>query len=90
MERPENPEYILLEASGFADPAGIAITFTDARFRDSIRLDSITCVMDAEQVFNSPEQIRLKLWQIATADMLFLNNDRLGGSRPDREDQSLS
>ena len=26
--RPEQPEYVLLEASGVADPAGIAVTFT--------------------------------------------------------------
>ena len=55
LERPERPEYVLLEASGVADPAGIAVTFTDAGFRDRIRLDSITCVVDAEQVFAAPE-----------------------------------
>ena len=51
LERPERPEYVLLEASGVAEPSAIAVTFTDARFRDRLRLDSITCVMDAEQVF---------------------------------------
>ncbi|MGH8613388.1 MAG: CobW family GTP-binding protein, partial [Gammaproteobacteria bacterium] len=30
-------------------------------------------VMDAEQVFTAPEQMQLKLWQIAAADMLILN-----------------
>ncbi|MGH3639601.1 MAG: CobW family GTP-binding protein [Mycobacterium sp.] len=73
LERPERPEYVLLEASGVADPSGIAVTFTDARFRDRIRLDSITCVMDAEQVFAAPEQMELKLWQIGWSDMLILN-----------------
>ena len=29
MERPERPEYILLEASGVAEPTGIALTFAD-------------------------------------------------------------
>ena len=29
MSRPEEPEYILLEASGVAEPSGIAITFMD-------------------------------------------------------------
>ena len=33
LERPEKPEYVLLEASGVAEPAGIAVTFTDAGFR---------------------------------------------------------
>ena len=73
LERPERPEYVLLEASGVAEPSGIAVTFTDAGFRDRIRLDSITCVVDAEQVFAAPEQMKLKLWQIGFADMLVLN-----------------
>ena len=73
LARPEQPEYVVLEASGVADPMGIAVTFTDAGFRDRIRLDSITCVMDAEQVFAAPEQMQLKLWQIGCADMLILN-----------------
>jgi G3E family GTPase len=73
IARPEQPEYVLLEASGVADPAGIAVTFTDAGFRDRIRLDSITCVIDAEQIFSAPEQMNLKLWQIGCADMVILN-----------------
>lgn len=79
LERPERPEYVLLEASGVADPAGIAVTFTDAGLRDRIRLDSITCVVDAEQVFAAPEQMRLKLWQIGWSDMLILNKVDLVG-----------
>src|SRR5262245_34487323 len=35
LERPERPEYIVLEASGVAEPAGLAVTFTD----DSTLLD---------------------------------------------------
>ncbi|MGH8675529.1 MAG: CobW family GTP-binding protein, partial [Burkholderiales bacterium] len=85
LERPEGPEYVLLEASGVAEPSGIAVTFTDARFRDRIRLDSITCVMDAEQVFAAPEQMRLKLWQIGCSDMLILNKvDLVGRNQIDK------
>ena len=73
LDRPERPEYVLLEASGVADPAGIAVTFNDVGVRERIRLDSITCVMDAEQVFAAPEQMQLKLWQIGCADLLILN-----------------
>jgi G3E family GTPase len=46
--------YIQLEASGFADLAGIFITFSDPSLRDQIRLDSVTCVMDTDQVFAHP------------------------------------
>lgn len=71
--RPERPEYILLEASGVADPSGIALTFMDEGMRDRIRLDSIMCVLDAEQIFAAPEMMELKLRQVAFADMLILN-----------------
>ena len=73
LDMPERPEYIVLEASGVAEPTGIASTFTMPRLRDRIRLDSITCVLDAEQVFEIPELTELKIWQIAYADLLILN-----------------
>ncbi|MBY2966559.1 GTP-binding protein [Rhizobium leguminosarum] len=73
IDRPEQPEYILLEASGVADPSGIALTFMGDDMRDRIRLDSIMCIMDAEQIFAAPEMMELKLRQVAFADMLILN-----------------
>ena len=73
MDRDEQPEYILLEASGVADPSGIALTFMDESMRDRIRLDSIMCVVDAEQIFAAPEMMELKLRQVAFADLLILN-----------------
>ncbi|MGH9576801.1 MAG: CobW family GTP-binding protein, partial [Terriglobales bacterium] len=79
IARPEQPEYVVLEASGVADPVGIMVTFTDPGLRDRIRLDSTTCVLDAEQVFAAPEHMKLKLWQIAAADMLILNKVDLVG-----------
>src|SRR5271157_371399 len=82
LARPETIEYILLEASGVADPAGIFVTFNDANLRDRIRLDSVTCVVDAEQVFAHPEYpplMQLKLQQVGFADMLILNKVELAG-----------
>jgi len=73
IDLPERPEYVLLEASGVADPAAIVATFADPGLDERIRLDGITCVVDAEQVFAAPEQMRLKLWQIGCADLLILN-----------------
>ena len=76
LARPETVEYILLEASGVADPAGIFVTFDAPDLRDRIRLDSVTCVVDTEQVFANPEYpslTELKLRQIGFADMVILN-----------------
>ena len=79
IERPERPEYIVLEASGVAEPSGIASTFMNQGLRDRIRLDSIMCVVDASQIFAVPEMKELKLRQIAYADMLILNKADLVG-----------
>jgi G3E family GTPase len=82
LARPETVEYIILEASGVADPGGIFVTFSDANLRDRIRLDSIICVVDADQVFAHPEYpplIELKLHQVGFADMLILNKVDLAG-----------
>jgi G3E family GTPase len=82
LARPETVEYILLEASGIADPAGIFVTFNDPNLRDRIRLDSVTCVVDADQVFAHPEYpplMELKLRQVGFADMLILNKVGLAG-----------
>ena len=76
INRPENPEYILLEASGVADPSGIAMTFAIPNFRDRIRLDSIISIVDTEQVFmdaGNPYLTMLKLQQIGFSDMVILN-----------------
>lgn len=76
INRPEQPEYILLEASGVADPAGIALTFVDPRLRDRIRLDSIISVADVEQFYANPEYpalMELKMRQIGFSDMVILN-----------------
>jgi G3E family GTPase len=82
LRRPEGIEYILLEASGVADPGGIFVTFNDASLRDRIRLDSIICVIDADQAFAHPEYpalMQLKLHQVGFADMLILNKVGLAG-----------
>ncbi|HEX2951203.1 MAG TPA: GTP-binding protein, partial [Armatimonadota bacterium] len=73
INRPERPEYILLEASGVAEPSGIAMAFNNPDLHDCIRLDSILCVVDAEQIFAAPEFMELKIFQMACADMIILN-----------------
>lgn len=78
IDRPEQPECIVLEASGGAEPSGIAVTFTSPTFRDRLRLDSILCRVDAEQLCVVPELTELKIWQIACADMVIFNREPAG------------
>ena len=73
INRPERPEYILLEASGVAEPSGISATFSNPGFRDRIRLDSIICIVDAGHLFTAPELMEMKIFQMACADMIILN-----------------
>ncbi|NIO40284.1 MAG: GTP-binding protein, partial [Burkholderiales bacterium] len=82
MSRPEQVEYIIIEASGVADPSAIAVTFTLPAFRESIRLDSVISVVDAGQIFAYPDKeqlLRLKLHQIAFSDLVILNKVDLIG-----------
>jgi len=82
IDRPEAPEYVLLEASGVADPSGIAMTFVDPNLRERIRLDSVTCVIDADQAFaypDYPDLMALKLRQVAFSDMVIINKVALAG-----------
>jgi G3E family GTPase len=75
-------DYVVLEASGIADPEGVVMTFLDARYHQLLRLDSITCVVDAEGVFadrENQELAMLKLRQIGFADMVILNKVDLVG-----------
>ena len=59
MERPGGVEYILVEASGVADPSSIALNLTLPKYQDSMRLDSVITVVDAEQLFANADQGRL-------------------------------
>ena len=73
-----------------AEPTGIALTFADdASLIDRVRLDSIICVVDAEQVFAAPEQMELKIWQVASADGV-PQQDRPRRAGADREDQGMA
>ncbi|GJF11778.1 cobalamin synthesis protein P47K [Mycolicibacterium cyprinidarum] len=75
-------DHIVLEASGVADPGGIVMTFLDGRYRHLLRVDSITCVVDAEGVFADDHDqalTALKLRQIGFADLVVLNKTDLVG-----------
>ena len=67
---------IVLEASGVAEPMGIARTFTSPGYRGRIRLDGIVAVVDAEQLpqqAEDPTTRDLVFGQIGFSDLVVLN-----------------
>jgi G3E family GTPase len=82
LTRVDSIDYVLLEASGVSDPEGIVMTFLDQKYEGLLRLDSITCVVDAEAVFTHGDNAALtalKLRQIGFADLVVLNKIDLVG-----------
>jgi G3E family GTPase len=72
----EDIDAIVLEASGVAEPIGIARTFTSPGYRHRIRLDGIIAVVDAEQLPAQAEDKTtrdLVFGQIGFSDMVILN-----------------
>jgi G3E family GTPase len=84
LDRPDRIDHVVLEASGVAEPASLYATFVDDKYRDRIRLDSVTCVVDADQAFahidDYPDLAMLKLRQVASADLVILNKVDLAGA----------
>jgi len=67
---------LVLEASGVAEPSGIARTFTSQLFRSPVRLDGIVAVIDAEQLpaqAEDPTTRDLVFGQIGYSDLVLLN-----------------
>jgi G3E family GTPase len=67
---------LVLEASGVAEPSGIARTFTSEVFRSPIRLDGIVAVIDAGQLpaqAQDPATRDLVFGQIGYSDIALLN-----------------
>ncbi len=82
LGRTDTIDYVILEASGVADPESIVMTFLNHRYQQLLRLDSITCIIDAEAVFADGDNEALnmlKLRQIGFADLVVLNKIDLVG-----------
>lgn len=82
LTRERTVDYVVVEASGVAEPSGIVMTFLDQRYERLFRMDSITCLVDAEGIFAQADDQALtvlKLRQIGFADLVVLNKTDLVG-----------
>lgn len=71
LNRPEPPEYIVIETSGVSDPLEVALTL---RPINAIAIDSILSVIDAEQIVTLERQYAvLAMNQVGMADIVILN-----------------
>lgn len=74
VERPDPPEYILVETSGVSDPVSVAQTFQLPELRDKLHLDGIITVMDAEQFGHlEGKNAYLAYEQLTVADIVVIN-----------------
>lgn len=71
LNRPDPPEYIVIETSGVSDPLEVALTL---RPINAIAIDSILTVIDAEQIATlEREYAVLAMNQVGMADIVILN-----------------
>ncbi len=71
LNRPEPPQYLIVETSGVSDPLEVALTFKAMK---RIRLDSVLTVLDAEQILTLEREFAvLALNQVGMADIVILN-----------------
>ena len=74
IQRPNPPEYIVVETSGVSDPMAVSLTFLERELRSGARVDSMLTVVDSEQIDKVGGKHReLALDQIAMADIVVLN-----------------
>jgi len=73
LERPEPPEYLIIETSGIADPLPVAQTMFLPYLRQAVRLDSIITVVDAEQFHRQLGNSQMVGEQLEFANIIVLS-----------------
>ncbi len=81
LERPEPPEYLIIETSGIADPLPVAQTMFLPYLRQLVRLDGIVTVVDAEQVFLQMRASQMVAEQLEYANIVVLSKTDLVDAR---------
>ncbi len=72
IDKRPDVDYIIVEASWLSDPVPIAQTFL-MNMEDTIRLDSVLCVVDCLNVEKNFEQFEIAMAQIQYADIVLLS-----------------
>ena len=73
LDRADEPDHIVLEASGVADPMSLAVTFTQEVFSERLRLDGVIALVDAASFLEHEDLQEHKLRQVVCADLVVLN-----------------
>jgi G3E family GTPase len=90
LGRTEPVDHIIVETTGVADPLPVALTFQRPEFRDTLRLDAIVAVADAEQFSLDLFDGIAPRNQLRYADAILLNKcDRAGAERLDTVEDKI-
>ena len=66
-------DYLVVETTGLADPLPVAMTFLGSELRDSVRLDSILTVVDADNFNEDLINMGVSRSQVIYGDIILLN-----------------
>ena len=82
--------HLLIETTGIADPGSILASFiTDPQIKSQFELDSVICLVDAQNVISDLQKEEVLSKQIAIADLVLLNKLDLIDSKEEKEIISL-
>ena len=73
----EKVDYVLIEASGLAEPKPIADTFVANDLGGRIFLDSVVCVLDSVNYFKTEKDFQIAVDQLTFSDILVLNKTEI-------------
>jgi G3E family GTPase len=73
LRRDPGIDYLIVEATGLADPLPIVLTFLRSEFREAVRVDSIVAVADAESFSLDLFDSKATANQLRYADVVLLN-----------------